>query len=92
MERFINSFNGRYNINELLDLLENNIDIQAGIFLMLATRADQVTRKIADKISKAFLTIAGVIAFTPIPLSDIIILMSLQVLLTWTSQFHKSWF
>ena len=75
------TFDGRYNINELLDLLENNIDLKAGLFLMLTTRLDQVTRKISDRLTKIFSGISAVIATTPIPLSDVFILTALQIVL-----------
>lgn len=74
-------FDGRYNINHLLDLLESNIDIRASIFLMLATRIDQVARKISERLTRVFSTVAMAIGATPIPISDIYILLALQVLL-----------
>jgi predicted GTPase/uncharacterized protein (DUF697 family) len=74
-------FDGRYNIDALLDILEDNIDINASIGLALATRLQQVTKKLSEKITNIFGGIAGTIALTPIPLSDIYILTSLQVIL-----------
>ena len=75
------NFDGRYGIDYLLDLLENNIDIKAGIFLMLAARADAVARKIANRLTNTFATIAAGIGATPIPVSDIWILTALQIVL-----------
>jgi len=74
-------FDGRYNINRLLDLLEENIDLRAGIFLMLATRIDQVARKISERLTRVFATAAAAIGATPIPVSDIYILLALQAAL-----------
>ena len=74
-------FDGRYNIDKLLDLLENNMSIKAGIFLMLYSRLDQVSRKIANRFIKVFSGISLAIATTPIPFSDIILLSSLQAIL-----------
>jgi GTP-binding protein EngB required for normal cell division len=48
------AFDGRYNIDKILDLLENNINVKAGIFLMLYSRLDQVTRKMANKFTNIF--------------------------------------
>jgi uncharacterized protein (DUF697 family)/predicted GTPase len=74
-------FDGRYNINRLLDLLEESINLRAGIFLMLATRVDQVARKISERLTRIFATAAMAIGATPIPLSDIYILLALQAVL-----------
>lgn len=74
-------FDGRYRINDLLDLLESNIDIRAGVFFMLVTRLDQVARRISERLTRVFSTGAAAIATTPIPLSDIYILLALQTLL-----------
>lgn len=72
---------GRYNIEALLDFLENNIDFRASIHLMMSTRIDQVTKKISDSITKAFATASTTIAVTPIPFSDIAVLLPLQMIL-----------
>ena len=74
-------FDGRYNIDKLLDLLENNIDIKAGIFLMLYSRLDQVTRKITTRFNRIFSGISFTIGLTPIPFSDIFLLSGLQAVL-----------
>jgi uncharacterized protein (DUF697 family)/predicted GTPase len=74
-------FDGRYHIDELLDLLESNIDLRAGIYLMLVTRIDQVIRKIARKLSGIFAAMAAAIATTPIPVPDIMPLLALQAAL-----------
>jgi uncharacterized protein (DUF697 family)/predicted GTPase len=74
-------FDGRFNIDQLLNLLENNIDIRAGIYLMLMTGIDQVARKISDKLTTIFSGISCLVATTPIPFSDIYLLTTLQILL-----------
>lgn len=74
-------FDGRYNIDRLLDLLEDNIDLEAGIVLMLAARLDRLARRIADRFIRIFAAISGAVGSTPIPTSDIFVLMPLQVLL-----------
>ncbi|HBJ1652017.1 GTPase [Clostridium botulinum] len=74
-------FDGRYNIDKLLDSLESNLEIEASIGLTLATRLQQLTETLAEKFVNIFSGIAGTIAITPIPLSDIFILTALQAVL-----------
>ena len=74
-------FDGRYNINGLIDLLEDNIDIRASIALMLATRVDQICRRLSEKFTKIFAAAASLVAAIPIPIADYPILLGLQVIL-----------
>ena len=74
-------FDGRYNINGLIDLLEDNIDIRASIALMLATRVDQICRRLSEKFTKIFAAAASLVATIPIPIADYPILLGLQVIL-----------
>lgn len=71
-------YDGRYNINKLLDTLETNIDVRAGISLMLATRLDQLVRKISLRLVRVFSGVSSTVALTPVPISDIFILLALQ--------------
>ena len=76
---------GRYNIDELSDLLQNNIELKAGMKLMLLTkvnkRSHKIIEKVTDKIIKSFSGVAGTIGLSPIPTSDLFILTPLQVAL-----------
>lgn len=74
-------FDGRYNINELLDFLENNIDFRASIHLMISSRIDKAVKKIASIFVNGFATASATIALTPIPFSDIAVLVPLQLIL-----------
>lgn len=74
-------FDGRYNINDLLDLLENNIDLSASIALMLATRVDQVGRKISEKFTNVFSSVSLAIGASPLPVADFPVLLALQTTL-----------
>ncbi len=74
-------FDGRYKINDLLDLLENNIDLSASIALMLATRVDQVGRKISEKFTNVFSSVSLAIGASPLPIADFPILLALQTVL-----------
>jgi uncharacterized protein (DUF697 family)/predicted GTPase len=68
----------RYNIDQLLDALEKNIDLRAGIFLSLTARVDQAIRRICKMFARVFAAAAAAVAATPIPLSDIYILVAIQ--------------
>jgi uncharacterized protein (DUF697 family)/predicted GTPase len=74
-------FDGRYNIGELIDFLENNIDFRASIYLMMTARIDTAIRKISNLIINGFAVASSTIALTPIPFSDIAILVPLQLIL-----------
>ncbi|OUA54988.1 GTPase [Bacillus thuringiensis] len=74
-------FDGRYNIDELIDFLENNIDFRASIYLMMTARIDTAIKKISNLIINGFSIASSTIALTPIPFSDIAILVPLQLIL-----------
>ncbi len=75
-------FDGRYHIKELIDILENAIqDFEAQMGLRMALRLNEVIHKLAKHLTAIFSSIAGVVALTPIPASDIYILVTLQALL-----------
>ena len=75
-------FDGRYNIDKLLDILENAIqDFEAQMGLRMAARLTDVVHRLAEHLNSIFSTIAAGIALTPIPISDIYILLLLQSLL-----------
>ncbi|SHF19372.1 Uncharacterized conserved protein, DUF697 family [Seinonella peptonophila] len=74
-------FDGRYNIDELLDFLENNIDFNAAIHLMMITRIEKAIGKISALIIKSFASVSAVVAVTPVPFSDIFILLPIQFFL-----------
>lgn len=75
------AFDGRYNIDRLIDVLEKSISLKAGIFLLLNTKIDLAVRKITSRLIKIFSAMASSIALTPIPFSDIYILVAIQSLL-----------
>lgn len=76
------AFDGRYNIDRLLDILDDAIlDIAAQMGLRMAARLNDVVRRLAKHLSRIFSTISGIVATTPIPVSDIYILVSIQALL-----------
>lgn len=76
------SFDGRYQIDKLLDILENAIqDFEAQMGLRMAARLNEVVDRVASHLTKIFAAISATIALTPIPISDIYILLILQAVL-----------
>lgn len=76
------SFDGRYQIDKLLNLIENNIDLSASIYLMMVSRCEHAIKEIAKRFTKSFSLVSGAIGLTPIPFSDIFVLLPLQIMLT----------
>jgi len=76
------AFDGRYHIEELLDILEEAIqDFEAQMGLRMAARLNDVVTRIANHINKVFTGLSATVAAAPIPTSDIYILLILQSLL-----------
>lgn len=75
------AFDGRYEIDTLLDYLESNIDFQSAIHLMLSTRIDRAVKQLTQKVIKVFSGAASTVALTPIPVSDMSVLVPLQLLM-----------
>ncbi|MFA5010553.1 MAG: GTPase [Ignavibacteria bacterium] len=76
------SFDGRYQIDKLLNLIENNIDLSAAIYLMMLSRCEHAVKKIANRFIHSFSSASSVIGLAPIPFSDIFVLLPLQIMLT----------
>ncbi len=72
-------FDGRYNIDKLVNFLEENIDFRAAVYLMLNNKIDIAIEKIANKFVKVFSTASAGVAITPIPASDIVVLIPIQI-------------
>lgn len=76
------SFDGRYQIDKLLDILEEAIqDFEAQMGLRMAARLNEVVDRVANHLTKIFAAISATVALTPIPVSDIYILLILQAVL-----------
>lgn len=76
------AFDGRYRIEELLDILEEAIqDFEAQMGLRMAARLNEVVTRIAKHLNKIFTGLSATVAVTPIPISDIYVLIILQSLL-----------
>ena len=76
------AFDGRYRIEELLEMLEEAIqDFGAQMGLRMAVRLNEVVTRIAKHLNKIFVGLSATVALTPIPISDVYVLIILQSLL-----------
>lgn len=76
------AFDGRYHIEELLNILEKAIlDFSARMGLKMALKLQEVVRRIANQLNKSFSAMSATVALSPIPISDIYILLLLQGIL-----------
>ena len=76
------AFDGRYRIEELLDILEEAIfDFEAQMGLRMAARLNDVVNRFAKHLNRIFSGIAATVALTPIPVSDIYVLIIIQCVL-----------
>lgn len=71
----------RYNIAELIKILEENIDIKAAMHLLLNYRVEMAAKTIAVRMVNIFSGIASSVALIPIPISDLPILCAIQAFL-----------
>ena len=76
------AFDGRYQIEGLRGMLEDVIeDFQAKMGLRIALRLDELVRMIAKRLTHIFAAISSTVALSPIPISDIYILLIIQTVL-----------
>ena len=76
------SFDGRYHIEELIDILDKAIlDYEAQMGLRMAARLSDVVHRLANHLKKVFSGISSGIALSPIPIADLYILIFIQALL-----------
>lgn len=72
-------FDGRYNIEKLRKVMEEAIkDSEAVMGLRMALSLEELVIKLSKKIINIFSGIASTVSLTPIPISDIYILLTLQ--------------
>ncbi len=71
----------RWNIEKLLNCLEENMDIDASMGLMMAAGLNKAVERVAMKFVKVFAGIASAVAALPIPFGDIAVLTILQAVL-----------
>lgn len=76
------AFDGRYRIEELLDILEKAIlDFEAQMGLRMASRLKEVVDRFAKHLNTIFSGISATVALTPIPISDVYVLLVIQSVL-----------
>lgn len=76
------AFDGRYKMEELLNILEEAIlDFEAQMGLRMAARLKEVVDRFAKHLINIFSGISATVALTPIPVSDIYILLIIQSVL-----------
>lgn len=76
-------YDGRYQIDKLLDILENAIqEFEAQMGLRMAARLSEVINRLAKHLITIFSTISVGVAVTPIPVSDIYVLLLQSVMIT----------
>jgi small GTP-binding protein len=76
------AFDGRYQIEKLFDILETAIlDFEAQMGLRMAVRLTEVVNRLARHLNKIFSGISASVALTPIPISDIYMLLIVQSVL-----------
>lgn len=82
IENLSMAFDGRYQIEELLNILEDAIqDFEGQMGLRMAARLSEVVHRLARHLNNIFSGLAGTIALTPIPVSDIYVLLIIQTIL-----------
>ncbi len=76
------AFDGRYHIEELLDILGEAIhDFGAQAGLRMAARLDDVMCRFAKQLTRTFSMMAAGIAFSALPIADVYLLLMLQAIL-----------
>jgi predicted GTPase/uncharacterized protein (DUF697 family) len=76
------NIDGRYNIEELQNKLFELIkDSEAKMGMAISFRSNEILKNIANKFTTAFAGIGGLIGTTPIPISDIYILIAIEAVL-----------
>lgn len=75
-------FDGRYQIEELRDIIESSIeDYEAKMGFMMAVKLNDLVLKLAKKLTNIFSGISTTVGASPIPVSDILVLVPLQAAL-----------
>lgn len=76
------AFDGRYNIDKLLQVLDKAIvDTEAQMGLRMAFRLEELVRRLSNHLTNIFAGISATVAITPIPIADIYVLVVLQGIL-----------
>ncbi len=74
-------FDGRYNIDALMDLILDNVSLDAALQLALEARTQQAAHLVAERFVRACTALAGTVGSSPLPVADIAVLTGLQVVM-----------
>ncbi len=75
-------FDGRYNIDELRDTLDEAIlDFDAKMGFRMALQLNELVKKMANHVTNSFVAIASGIALANIPVADIYVLLVVQAIM-----------
>ena len=79
IEQLVMEFDGRYQIEKLRTIMEEVIkDFEAQAGFRLALKLKEVVKRFAKKLTNVFATISGLVGSSPIPVSDVYILLTIQ--------------
>lgn len=74
-------FDGRYNIDSLLQLIIDNVALEAALQLALEARTQQAAHLVAERLVRSCTALAGTIGTSPLPVADITVLTGLQMVM-----------
>lgn len=78
-EQLTIAFDGRYNIDELLNTLEDNMEFNVALDMMLNHEIEKAIEKIANQLVKKFSNASFLVGASPLPGMDIVILLPIQI-------------
>ena len=78
-ERLTIAFDGRYNIDTLLEVIEENVAFNVALDVMINAEIDKAVEKIAETFVKRFSAASGLVGASPIPVADVFILLPIQM-------------
>lgn len=77
-------YDARYNIGLLQQLICENVALDAALQLAFEGKMEFAVRMVAERLVRAFAALAGTIGGSPLPVADITVLTSLQVIMVTT--------
>lgn len=78
-EQLTIAFDGRYNIDHLLEVIENQVAFHVALDVMMNAQIEKAVEKIAETFVKRFSAASGLVGASPIPVADVLILLPLQI-------------
>ena len=75
------TYDGRYNIGQLQQLICENVSLDAALQLAFEGKMEFAVQMVAERLVHACAALAGTIGANPLPVADITVLTSLQVIM-----------